>query len=475
MSPSTQTSSSGRCGMCGNCDSSPPWAPENLKRATPAARLALEKRMAERQAIFKKEFEHRLEVLRKQGFLQEAHERRNLTNADQKGDSIHQSDTHVPHTRISPPAPKPETNIKEKAIVEQIHAAHQTAEPALEEPKAAVEGVAAQQLDALDAPERVSHLVEGAEEVNARDSEAAENGEGPAPARKSDYDSDADSFHTADEERSVSKAADHVPSVLKSQPRKGSGEDEDVAGDKEKDGDYTAGFHGQGRKAEHVEPELEEVSFEEDGDHLDAEANGRSLEQTMFQQIQLDAVEIPLHREQEADVNGGPVSENESASKLSDESSQSLDIPTLPMQAIEAGQSLTSMPSENLEDAVYARRRPARGHSRQNSLHLDHYPLPADLVPLRTTEIELEKANVPKLSCSDCTAWRTRVEELQAKVEELTTTLALRDRECASLKTKYVVRGREPGKHEAQLMQECESLRITTEFLYKKLERYEQS
>lgn len=459
--------------MCGNCGSSPPWAPENLKRATPAFRLALEKRMAERQAIFKQEFQQRLTQLRKQGFLVETYKHEDATATDPNSESVNQRDTRVSHPTVSQPVSETEIEIREKAEMDHADTVHCTAEPALEMTEVAVEGVAEHQLDIPNAPEPVSHLADGVEEVHVRDSEAAGDGEGPRRSARSDYDSDAESFHTADEEGSVLRDGDHVPPVVKSQQGRSGGNGENVAGDEKKFGDWTEGLYGQVRKGGHGEPELEEVSFEEDRDHFDPVTNGDILDQAMLQQVQLDAVEIPLRREKEADVNGASLSEESSASKPTNDSSESLDIPTLPMQAIEAGQSVTSMPSENLEDAVYARRRPTRGHSRQNSLHLDHYPLPPDLVPLQTTEIELEKANVPQLSCSDCTAWRTRVEQLQAQVEGLTATLALRDRECASLKAKYVGKGRELGKNEARLMQECESLRVTTEFLYKKLERYE--
>lgn len=105
-----------------------------------------------------------------------------------------------------------------------------------------------------------------------------------------------------------------------------------------------------------------------------------------------------------------------------------------------------SMSMDNLEDVVSARRPPVRRMPNQASVPVH------DVVPNSTP-------------CSDCQVWRRRVQQLESKVESLASTLAAREMEVVSLRARTVDSARSLTKTEARLQQECDSLRVTTEFL----------
>lgn len=220
-----------------------------------------------------------------------------------------------------------------------------------------------------------------------------------------------------------------------------------------------------------------EQEIEEDDKAEEENREGKGVYNSQHVADVSDAVEIPLRTETDeaGQEENGEVDEASDFQQVDRASlntpsdpqadGQSFEVPTLSMHALEHAQSISSIPSENLEDSVSARRPQVRGHSQHNSSHFEEYALPSDLVPSRSTEIVLENLSAPVLKCSDCMAWRGRVEELQLKVESLTAALAAKDIECASLRARFAGKVREPAKSEARLLQECESLRITTEFL----------
>lgn len=77
----------------------------------------------------------------------------------------------------------------------------------------------------------------------------------------------------------------------------------------------------------------------------------------------------------------------------------------------------------------------------------------------KDVERQVEGRTVKK--CEDCGRWRSRVQELELQVEALQSALTAREMENMAMRS----RAKTGGRTEAQLIQECESLRVTTEFL----------
>lgn len=336
-------------------------------------------------------------------------------------------------------------------------------------------------------------------------------GERLGPGKNCDNDDDTSSFHTADEhdlsscEREIEVPVPEKPvsNRLGVQPTEEGGDDEfsdwitsravEMPKDREIQlvslgGNETSKEEGTLQVEEYKR--LEEVvrdaidiplhrgqGVEDDETAEEENSEGKRASNKEHVANLSDVVEVPLRSEiddteEEENTERDKATDLQpvdfaSSNRLNDPQadSQNFEVPTLSMQALEHVQSVSSIPSENLEDSVSARRPQARGHSRHDSSYFAEYALPSDLVPSNSTEIALEKLNAPVLKCSDCAAWRGRVEELQLKVESLTAALAAKDIECASLRARFAGKMREPAKSEARLLQECESLRITTEFL----------
>lgn len=451
----------GRCGMCGSCGSMPPWAPEALKDASPAARRALFERMQEKQRHFIVERDARLTAMKLSGSSGAQDNVDREPNADEPEQSEAKGDIPLRNADANntqlPPADDIPLQI-EKASTEggsplAIHDdlsgacnALRVAPVAVASPRAPVSPPASA-ADVASSPKRKpSRHAVVIDPDPVRTAQRASNPNMSSASLRSN-DSDADSFYTAEEVDHPAREPDTVD--VDEMKVDDDGLEEVPMGDdgEEKDDDFAdwQAFHSDKPNGTDVRGETETES-EMAEDHRCGTVEQGGEETTV----------VPLD------------DDTEIGSLQPDADEQNNPIPTLSMLQLSSGKSLMSVPSDNLEETVSARRSLARGHSRQGSAsHFEEYALPSDLVPLRSADV------APQLQCHDCEKWRGRVEELQLKVEALTSALAARDMESAALRAKSTVKTRAPNRNESRLIQECESLRVTTEFLYQKLERYE--
>lgn len=67
--------------------------------------------------------------------------------------------------------------------------------------------------------------------------------------------------------------------------------------------------------------------------------------------------------------------------------------------------------------------------------------------------------------CSDCQAWRRRVQDLETQVEAQHAAIVAREMEITSLRARLENGSSHSSKSEPRLLQECRSLRLTVEFL----------
>lgn len=132
----------------------------------------------------------------------------------------------------------------------------------------------------------------------------------------------------------------------------------------------------------------------------------------------------------------------------------------------------SSWTSENLEELALERRR-QNGYRRRPTAATSDAAGPSSrtqLAKLRQANRDLDLMEENRIGrdvveCSDCHAWRRKVVQLEETVEELSSALAAKDMDLAMTRAKLGDIRRNTPKSEARLLQECESLRVTTEFL----------
>lgn len=488
MSDSSQSNvnSTGRCGWCGTCNSFPPWAPERLRHLTLEERDALANSMKKKQLAFIAKRNTNIQTfasditlsndtprstqvlsatvnshddiqenIDSNGVLKEVQSDLSFasdTSSEQNG-SVHHRAEHDETTKTSVLESMTSASIKEK----REH-------PILE-----------QSIDQGDDSTHLSELQHVS--VPASDSFPPTQ---PSPVaspslkrrtskrswKRGYVDSDAESFHTAGEENSEEELSFDSPnhSIENSSAHiKASADENDSEDDEFEDwimarGVVTEDPHPETKLGS--SPELEEVPLSA-YENISQEQRDKQLVDTG-----MTTTNDSSHKSTGC-INGDDEVDNSKTKAVLTSDENTVEIPTMPMSAIENGTSYPSISFEYLEDSVSARRTRGRGHSRRNSTHFQEYGLPSDLITLGSTEISLDScdSNAPMLNCEDCKAWRRRVEELQTKVEELTSALATKDMELASARSRQIMKGRDRTRNETRLLQECESLRVTTEFL----------
>lgn len=443
--------------MCAACGSMPPWAPEALQGASASTRRAVFERMAMAQRRFIEERDARLAAMKDATRRSARPAESEQTVRVAPGEAEHKpraDDTRgldtlppaddVPLQRARPaPDPAPPAVEIESSI--DVHPDISKTSHDLELNGGAVASPPSPiprsiLTSSVKSPSPKRNSVRRAVVIDPNPERTAQRESNPNISAMSfkSSESDADSFHTAEEVADDPRDSSELDMV-------------EVAIDDSTLQEDPAVDHGNDESDDFVSSRAipEEQPFGSD----EKEIKDSSVIST---QNNATATETPL-QQHPAKVEGqvGAGSSNEA-------------IPTMSMLQLSPEHSLTSLPSENLEDSVSARRTPARERSRQGPFApFEEYPLPSDIVTLRSADSETP------LQCEDCERWRGRVEELQTKVERLTAALAARDMECASLRAKHAGKLREPNRGESRLIQERNSLRVTTEFLYRKLERYE--
>lgn len=513
----------------------PPWAPEALEKATPAARAAIQRHLEEARQRFIAERDARLATLPAAGDIGATQ-----VVAEQPSEPLHISENPTSPAAKSNESSRPSsddghTTSQEHSVLNAIPAQEEYATSTLSETsivlsptcdissdvpktgsnseKAAAEPVTA----ATAAPSlesRRSHMT-------AADTEQVPNPPVYTSTSLSDFDSDVDSYHTAEEKDILDDDIPAPPPLTDESLCTQQWRPELVVdGCNQKGVDqFASESHSNGRHSKDngdsafhplqgslVSPSHSHVPFgnPEDDTQLqpqttynEVSSSNRAAQSGKEADIPLRVRDTSQYRSTNYSYSNNMPSKTTSTSpphvphsnSLDHMSSGSLHVPTInglvesfdskpptnvPKPLLQTD-NLDMTMSDNLEEIVLSRR--SRRHKRRPSLPLldDFNASPSPLSskryspPFRTDEhdntfAEDEIVN-DVVHCSDCQAWRSRVKHLEAKVESLTSTLAAREMDIATLRARIGDDGRHVPKSEARLMQECESLRVTAEFL----------
>lgn len=403
----TPPQSDKQCGMCGACNAMPPWAPEQMAKLTPHQREALQARMQAAQHRF---IEHR---------------------------DAHLAQSAIEDTRCAQPA-----------------AATPPCSPP-STPRATTPPILPTALPRADKPERASSPL-----ANSKPARPPTQPASPLRARPplhapsghclADLDSDAESFHTAD-------------------------------------GLSSPDLHARLEDLNHPVPDLQApvaVRAAPTARPPPADNGGHSRDRAQPGHTQ--ASSPPAHTASESpainhvnhvrrpahDPRIGADVLVDDLHVLTLNGLDGLDESVDGLRKIGKEESTSINSTENLEDVVQKRReaqaRPKRRPSPPPDMadvRLGHMADDSVISHVEFSECvdELVGANV--VECSDCQVWRKRVQELETKVDTLTSGLAVREMEMATLRARVGDGDRYVPRSEARLLEECESLRVTTEFL----------
>lgn len=409
-----------KCGMCGGCGTMPPWAPEMLANATASQRIALEQRMRAAQRAFLDESESRVAAL----CLDDAFS----TSPDEDTSALRGPATSVADT----PSDGRQGGAAEDPA--HSHADIDTATPAMRDDPGS----------AARSPKKAG--------------------------ASADLGSDAESFHTASDEddgdndsykekrRDASAPADARHLAARARDR-----DVGDAGVRQgaRDADRDVGF-GDDVGEEEVASlsHLPAVST----DNLEGLVEARRA----FARNQLRTA-VPRRATWTSARSFEPwtsLSAHTAAAKEAVNPSAAAAVATTTTTATTATTVATattatttttttaiatSTPTTADASATTAARSPS-----------------AERAPVRAAPADREvivRSGRDAPTCGDCMQWRGRVQELEMQVEALTATLSARERDVTSLRARVSGEGRKCSKGEARLRQECEGLKVTTEFL----------
>lgn len=472
--------------MCGSCGAMPPWAPEQLKKTSPEARLALERRMEEAQKRF---IEHR--------------DAKRATRAAAPEDvTSSESSDEPPANSVSPTeddtqmsAARHEHQSNSDNPIHEDNAIHHT----VQNDRNISELPAARCSEQLDKQlSRLSIRTQSTTELELENEDAEKTASPNVTPLECElnieYDAHVDIIpltpieipsqppsNTSHEKNTVTRdfEASQIPqpSRQKQQPFASPVILESPAFAHTTEFDMLPEFSLESRPLS--EPlrtiPLRDADSDADSFHTaDEEAGPRRSEDNVHgtdeRDSEKDIVPIVSDVEWQAFQDDRHDAEPQVASKASDSagsvsavSSTDEDVflegftkdMSTSGQPISEAESIGSKPDYNLETSTVTTSSSPRKPMRNNAV--EDEVLPADL--MQPKEITPD----PK-PCEDCERWRERVRELEFKVEALTSALTAREMESASMRARAADR-RYVGKNATQLMEECESLRMTTEYL----------
>lgn len=568
------SSTSAKCGMCGTCNAMPPWAPESLENSTSVARKAIHQRLEEKKLHFIASRDARLaqQSLVQNDEEQDETEYPQLNEADQfttTGYEIKLNDSlqHVQNSLQS--ANQIESASNSIALPEkQPEYAGEDVQPSTSSVSVPKENDSDTLFPWDDSTEMKSDTPPTARSTKPTASSqpqiALSTSEATAAIPQalfrsgasvlSDFDSDADSFHTAEDESvagdaHLNKDSGNNPLDLESvnvidAVRTSTDHDQSLTSpnsnsdivdlDNESDSVFISRLDRQYNDEINVNSVISSAS--RDSSHLlslqsTIDSNSTSalppphLPQQVTNSMNSLYVSDPAAQLQPRSVKNDlfdafPItatststaipttssSSSETSNTLANTSSPSPEwTATLTMKANNVFQNVksnsgdggaTSTPSldvdswnsDNLEEVVLASES-KRGHTRRASLrqgdsdlsltkmnddtsqpqHEHHRTEDIITVAMESVDGDVKSVRgaVAKdvVQCEDCQAWRKRVVQLEEKVESLSSSLASKELDLATLRARHFDAGRRVPKTEARLIQECEGLRITTEFL----------
>lgn len=484
---SEASSSSAQCGMCGSCGGMPPWAPEVIAKATPAQRQALDHRLSEARKRFIAARDARLAATKPITQKDES----KLSSDDEKDTEINREfkDQLKPHPENIPeeqkPAPPTDATASKSRSVgkENRPAPDQHQQP--QQPQHKTENQSKQSNVAVLKPENSRKSSAPVKQTNSLSASSL-----------TELESDADSFHTADDEELDDKFEQVSTDLKNDGVTMNSDELRYMSIPIETDAGKTA-FTEKRNPGHSVEryqasnssnapsqspdkiPEL--VSFDDIDDNTNKESEWAPFQtQTIPRANTNNTMNAnaagPSNPITSASINPQTIAGENADSKMA--------IQELSPGSV--GENVDTWTSDNLEQILLAQsslqnrpRRPSTTafNSRANDIVNGDSLRSRTELPVLTSppSRHSDKDGRRGIQCADCQAWKSRVIQLEAKLESLSSSLAIREMEVATLKSQIDQAGRYVPKSEARLMQECESLRVTTEFLFQKLERYERS
>lgn len=458
MQSTTSTpASSGKCGMCGNCNAMPPRGPESMAKLTLAERDALETRMKEAQRRF---------IIERDAHLTITHNGKDASikkmdpTLDKPSESQPTSSAASATSSDDVKAVRLEERPREESSQPAQEALEETpreefSKPAQEALEETLREQPVQEADKLDIP-IISAWPALAQPSQPMLSQTLRQPSFATPSTSfGDLESDADSFHTADEDdrntttdsistdftsplsarRSPIAPNSNSLTSRRTGTVKFSGRDQQhFEGDNSlKRSTFTGkaaenNFTGASTSTQHEFPQRPGTHGDRQGADMD------SVGLTMLPMNGTSRITDNSHLD-EVDLDGAFTTDNLGEANLDSDSSQ-------------AQQKRQSLVAEGEVESAH-RSSVLREYGVEEESGMDKN----ELVSKETTR------------CSDCQSWRRRVQELEMKVEALTAVVAARDMVIATMRARIGDGARHSSKSEARLVEECESLRVTTEFL----------
>lgn len=456
----------------------PPWAPEVISKATPAERQALEHRLSEARKRFIAARDARLAATKPATQKDEP----KLSSADDEKDTEinrefkEQVKTHLEKIpKEQKPVPSTDVTASKSRSVgkENRPAPDQHQQP--QQPQHKTENQSKQSNVTVLQPENSRKSLAPVKQTNSLSASSL-----------TELESDADSFHTADDEELDDKF-EHVSTDLKNDGvMMNSDELRYMSIPIETDAEKTA--FSEKRKPGHsmeryqasssssAPPQSpdkipEQVSFDDIDDNTNKESGWTPFQTQTIPEANTNNTMNPNTAGPSNPITGASINPQTGADENAD---SKMAIQVLSPGSV--GENVDTWTSDNLEQILLAQsslqNRPKRPsatafNSRPNDI-VNGDTLRPQTEPLVLTSPPSRHSNKDGrrgIQCADCQAWKSRVIQLEAKLESLSSSLAIREMEVATLKSKIDQAGRFVPKSEARLMQECESLRVTTEFL----------
>lgn len=433
----------------------PPWAPENVAKMTPAARQDLEHSMRAKQLLFIKQRDEAAASRAQHTPLHITLEEQLTEPRDDLASSQDQQSPRKPRPTNSSASTAAEQNQPDGTSSESSDStvASRTTEKCIQP------SLAQEQPHTSIAPQRESPV------------EETPNATPQSPVDRTNRDdalpeSDIDSFHTAD-------SVDLPTSSLDQQLRFASAVDFEFL--------PNVPTQNAQEPTQNLEPHLkseimsdsnmEETTHDQQTQIRQTDrsksAHSPSNMQTSEQASVSQQTELQPHA-----TSGPPVDSKLPLASITTtftEVSLDDDSPSPPHLTVAADDALyiptVSMSSESLEDSVHARRKQLRRHMsahRQNSYDGFQYAPTTNEIASPVTEVALDQSAASAPKCEECAALRVRIEELELTVQALRSALSARNVERSPARTPTKKSTRSDVN---RLMQECESLRFTVDFL----------
>lgn len=523
----TTTPTGGRCGICGSCGGMPPWAPEALAGASPAARLAVEQRLENARRRFVRNRDAFLATeddfsggLTPQGSevsggaleacstdLSPALETASSLppiveargsetgwvreNGRYTSESSHErtsnGDTDVPLPPLELQRPDADPGARLKLNMRPSSTYRDEGEATLENLQLDDRFHGATSPHFRRSPqERLKSSVVDDSAITTKPTSSGAANHGVrlkihlAGVEKAgdmdnvllrDTDSDADSYHTADEDhlshedaQVVEAGEDHTQAndIADLGAQYSNWDPFPEGGDMTGEATDLAQVTGPGMKDDMFSP-MPSFQWSEALDSLSSRGGNEGGETVSLRGRATEGVISSPRSAQH--INGARVQKGKLQFPAATNSG-----------SLGTGSGASMSLSDNLEESVYSRRAPMRPRAVPSTVYpdspglQDNFEIAPEVVSLSSDVAFSERSNGNSFGkalphCQECHLMRKRVTELELTVEALNSALAAQSMECAKYRAKASGGGHSPGKASARLAEELRSSRVTIEFL----------